>query len=691
MKFLKSIYLFVRSILSLLIALPATLRSRTIRWIVAIVAVIIVGAGVYRFLFPLLPPSVQVFDVVWLKQGWTEDQRQKSYQTSQGTLIIPYSWFFALEQPPALKWPMVIGGKVPFHSDTNMTRYRAIPDARAKYNPDRLPVGVTKAVLADKYVDQLGQGHKEWLSYTCAFCHTTQINYKGTGIRIDGGPGNLDFTAFNTALANILTVTATSPSSFNRFAEKVLRKEGQPETSEQKERVRAELQAFLRSPVITRGVMAILEGTYPTHEGFGRMDALGRGVNGQFGQLDQRNIGVANAPVSIPPIWYTHDYDWVQTISAISQPMARNVTESWGVNASVDLINPDPQKLYASSVDMKNMFWIETLVSILDAPEWPENIFGPIDSEAAQRGKYLYSEKVFDNALDPSQEQCGPQDGCRPLVDRPRQGLCARCHAPVLEAAANQYGRRYYQLPLYKLEVIGTDPGDARNFNGRMVYTGNLKQTLFDGSEQVGIGLAFLKTSTEIMNRQYNELNVSAEQRVVMDGFRSNGFRAPLAYPARPLAGYWATAPYLHNNSVPNLYQLLSPVKERDSSFWVGSLEFDPVHVGYETGELSGGFEFRTTESFTRALWQAFLGIFKGEFDFRRVIDGNSNAGHEFRDAPKGTPGVIGPALSPRERLDIVEYLKSIRDVAPLSQAERDRREKLLYDMRADYEGKVSK
>ncbi len=40
-------------------------------------------------------------------------------------------------------------------------------------------------------------------------------------------------------------------------------------------------------------------------------------------------------------------------------------------------------------------------------------------------------------------------------------------------------------------------------------------------------------------------------------------------------------------------------------------------------------------------------------------IPGNSNAGHEYRDGPRGN-GVIGPALTEQERWDLVEYLKTL-------------------------------
>ena len=120
-----------------------------------------------------------------------------------------------------------------------------------------------------------------------------------------------------------------------------------------------------------------------------------------------------------------------------------------------------------------------------------------------------------------------------------------------------------------------------------------------------------------------------------MNGNRPNGVRAPLSYKVRPLNGIWATAPYLHNGSVPNLYALLSPVSERPTKFYLGNREYDPVNVGYRSEEFPGGFEFDTT------------------------IRGNSNAGHQFTDAPNEL-GRIGRLLTPEERRALIEYLKTL-------------------------------
>jgi hypothetical protein len=97
----------------------------------------------------------------------------------------------------------------------------------------------------------------------------------------------------------------------------------------------------------------------------------------------------------------------------------------------------------------------------------------------------------------------------------------------------------------------------------------------------------------------------------------------------------WATPPYLHNGSVPNLFALLSPVSERPKVFYLGNKQYDPIKLGLNTDPLDGATEFDTN------------------------LPGNSNAGHEFNDGPKGN-GVIGRKLSEEERYQIIEYLKTL-------------------------------
>jgi hypothetical protein len=105
-------------------------------------------------------------------------------------------------------------------------------------------------------------------------------------------------------------------------------------------------------------------------------------------------------------------------------------------------------------------------------------------------------------------------------------------------------------------------------------------------------------------------------------------------YKAAPRDGVWATPPFMHNGSVPNLYEMPLPAKQRSKSFYIGR-EFDPVKVGLDTTGASGKFLYDTT------------------------LRGNSNEGHSFEDGPLGN-GVIGPLLTEEQRWALVEYLKSI-------------------------------
>lgn len=104
-------------------------------------------------------------------------------------------------------------------------------------------------------------------------------------------------------------------------------------------------------------------------------------------------------------------------------------------------------------------------------------------------------------------------------------------------------------------------------------------------------------------------------------------------YKARPLNGIWATAPYLHNGSVPNLDELFQPSAQRSKSFSIGVRTFDPVRVGYLT-DVAGFPKFNVNDS-------------NGN-----PIAGNSNAGHEGDQ--------YGTSLSPDQRRQLIEYLKSL-------------------------------
>lgn len=168
--------------------------------------------------------------------------------------------------------------------------------------------------------------------------------------------------------------------------------------------------------------------------------------------------------------------------------------------------------------------------------------------------------------------------------------------------------------------------------------------------ESLTVGEALNLIGIIIRQKFYQDNNLTEAQQACYDGFGALDLpQQPLAYKARPLAGIWATPPFLHNGSVPSIYQLLSPVSERQKRFFVGRREFNPSVLGYDTTPKS-----------------------KSGFWFDTSIAGNTNVGHEFRagyvDYKPGNPpqfGVIGPELTSDERWELIEYLKIHQDNAP--------------------------
>jgi mono/diheme cytochrome c family protein len=296
--------------------------------------------------------------------------------------------------------------------------------------------------------------------------------------------------------------------------------------------------------------------------------------------------------------------------------MVRNIGEALGVRARVDLTDPD--KLYRSTVNVRNQWEMENQLAGpiafagLKSPPWPEDVFGPIDQAKAQKGAALYKQQ------------------------------CQHCHLPPLNSPeiqdpkyweAGLKGKSFLKLNVIPLDEIGTDPREATDWASRTAVTGAL------GLGTVSAAEGLRAVTGKIREMNYDAMNLSPEQREEWSGFRDAGVVSPLGYRARPLGGLWATPPFLHNGSVPNLYQLLSPVEQRDKTFYVASREFDPKNVGYSTEKINGAFEFRTDQP-------------------NDPHPGNSNAGHQFRNG--GGKGVIGRELTDEERWAIIEYLKTL-------------------------------
>lgn len=106
-------------------------------------------------------------------------------------------------------------------------------------------------------------------------------------------------------------------------------------------------------------------------------------------------------------------------------------------------------------------------------------------------------------------------------------------------------------------------------------------------------------------------------------------FEPEAGYIAPPLDGIWATAPYLHNGSVPNLELLLNSKKR--PAYWQRS---GNTH-DYNYQQVGWNFTAKNNAS--------------GKWTYDTTIPGYSNVGHYF-----------GDKLSDPERSAVIEYLKTL-------------------------------
>ena len=280
-----------------------------------------------------------------------------------------------------------------------------------------------------------------------------------------------------------------------------------------------------------------------------------------------------NSPVSIPHLFGSKEFTWYHADGNTNSVGQRNIAQAVALGAYVD------PKTRESTLKPRNIWVLEDLMRKLEAPAWPAAQFGAagvIDQQAAQRGAAIFARKM---------DAAGGSYAC------------ADCHATRAGS-------------LYDLAVLGTDPNRVQSF--ALPQDGKpFAQAIY---EKVSAIEAFAHKKAGITPEEARQHEI-----VPYPIWRDTG-----QYQARKLDGVWATAPYLHNGSVPTLYDLLLPATSRPARFPLGQREYDPKKVGYRTDTPNPIFVFDIT------------------------ADGNSNAGHEF-----------GTTLSEPERWDLVEFLKT--------------------------------
>lgn len=587
-------------------------------------------------------------EVVYLSQGWDQPLREKFYFTGQGSRIMPYDWFVNLEQATSNRR---------FAKPDNLAVYGWLKAAPSQLNPDGLPVGFAKDP-----VKVPGTGY--WVGLTCAACHTNDIQTGDTVVRIDGAATLADFGRFTTDLNKAVQATLLNEDKFKRFAAAVL---GQNVRKEQQ--VVALQKAFAQFAVDMAGRSWMR--TPPLPAGPGRVDALGQIVNAMsvFDLEVPENLRAVTAPVSYPFLWYTPKLDWVQWNPVAASPIARNVGEVLGVFGHADftsvprrslqrflenleswetdtvekmeylgeeLMNnlcqeiPEPPAsypghhgttnedngLFGSTVQFTNLYLLERWVAVLKHPRWNDKLFGAVNMEKAKQGKALFNRDCL---------ACHNMPPFR--MTNPEENIC---------------GKRFIKISHTSYKTVGTDPLYTENLLSRFVNTGPLVSTpVFGHKTIVPAAEFFLGGVAAVTTKGMTDLRLTPQEQLAYNDYRfyppTKPGEAPKPYQpvldrnglptylkGGPLLGIWATGPFLHNGSVPNVYELLSPPENRSRVFWVGNRQLDSEKLGFVSTETAGSFRFDTRQP------------------------GNANTGHIY---PKN-------GYTEEERMAVLEYLK---------------------------------
>jgi hypothetical protein len=162
-----------------------------------------------------------------------------------------------------------------------------------------------------------------------------------------------------------------------------------------------------------------------------------------------------------------------------------------------------------------------------------------------------------------------------------------------------------YPNEIVPLERIGTDPVLANGVRDEMV---------------------------DHLNRSWLAKQIGPDGKPIQ-------FTHQAGYQAPPLDGIWATAPYLHNGSLPTVYHVLNSKarpKVHTRSYHTDEEDYDPVKLGWKSTELDSGADPALPAHQRRRIYDT-------------TLPGQANTGHTF-----------GDKLTEAERMAVIEYLKTL-------------------------------
>lgn len=637
-------------------------------------------------------------DIIHLDQGWNEAFRHKYYFTPQGSEIIPLKMALALEGPNSTQkffgsdgLAVKKYGYIPYPKSqvTNLKTDKPSHNLNIK----GLPLGFTIDGFVEPKFKNTHKVTTPMLGINCAACHTSNMKISGKTVRIDGNQGMGDFMGLLTAIDTALAETYSSNIKFDRFAERMGAK-----TQDDKENLRQTLKSVLRKRDMwqRRNTPDI----NPGHGRVDAFGVIFNQVTARDLHLDSRDLGgngrAPNAPVSYPVLWDTPHMARVQWNGSANNKKAggvlgRNFGQVLGVFGRTEVTKQNANFGHCSTVKRRNLNKMDYWIRSLNSPKWTDpalkGILPEIKDKLVSTGASIYNSKCASchaviadefRDIDPDKKdtcdlpitmvdanivgtdpftaltgirtgaKTGLLEGLDSLSRRGEKMTPEEPFANVLrEVVTRSIVGSFRPLTCDNSIHIRRPVSSTLNLIDAAAGLGKIAKSRKGKSAEIGGGFDFnpslevhyQTTKTESHNGRdpKRECGPQATQYIYKDDKKRKGDNYhPFGYKARPLNGIWASAPYLHNGSVPTLSDMLSPVADpvegcpegktcRPEIFYVGNINYDPKNVGYIYDQAEGYSKFDTT------------------------LPGNSNAGHLW-----------GTALTDPDKAALLEYLKTL-------------------------------
>ncbi|MEK7748253.1 MAG: cytochrome c [Nitrospirota bacterium] len=249
--------------------------------------------------------------------------------------------------------------------------------------------------------------------------------------------------------------------------------------------------------------------------------------------------------------------------------------------------------------------------------------FPSIWLQAPRKGMHLHWDGNNNKVEERNKSAAFGTGATPPTLDRPRikrieKWLLAHTPPPYpyhIDPALSAEGSKIYQRV-----CAGCHGISGKNFSGALIG----QVTPID---EIGTDRHRLDSYTTDLAVNQNLLYAGTKD----SSERFSNFKKTYGYANMPLDGIWLRAPYLHNGSVPTLYDLLEPGDQRPPFFYRGYDVYDQARIGF----LSDVLEENGRRHF--------------KFDTR--LPGNGNKGHEG-DA-------YGTTLPLDQKKALVEYMKT--------------------------------